>query len=594
MDQVKPNVLNHFKAFSLVEFPGYLKDQNDPSKAIAALGGEDAIRISMTMPISDKVPPLSLNLRPAVNSSNSNIVAEKTKNVSNLFLLQVTEHSNTENQPKHSTTQNHNQPLEGTITGRITTITSFRSIADFQYHIRPSLDQLANSSTIRRRRPTKAHKLTQLELAGESVLQMLHRTHNQPVLQSAQIDRLRPIRFARTTVEYGKADYNFRQFGTDTDNFNGSKSSFPCPPRMLGLDGRSDANRLGALYHRVSIDVETVPDGPHPSFQPPVVRGRDVFDRLYDIVARKFEERPIWIRRALAEFIPPELMKSFKRVICMLAYCFHGTGPFFQAWIRYGFDPRKDPACRKFQVLEVRCNNPVILTAAAVVKAPGEVRVEGSGNLLSRLPLQKNNFVQICDMILEEVGEFCEADVVGPFDKRYGFFTKSSFRRLNAIIKTTLLNKSIELVGKEKSEKLLREFKVSSSYGLKGRSRRVHLKDVMKHGSTVEVEGEKEVSPEKKDDGILRISFNDNGEEEVEGVEKGAVDTPKPVMEKFADKEELIARVTEVEDAVEDTREGCDDSNDEDDSGMVDIGGVEGFHIFGDDEEDDEDEEMTF
>ncbi|XP_062082651.1 uncharacterized protein LOC133788969 isoform X2 [Humulus lupulus] len=74
-------------------------------------------------------------------------------------------------------------------------------------------------------------------------------------------------------------------------------------------------------------------------------------------VSNLFDERPIWIKRALNERL---LDKGFnfvdnmlRRLLSRVAYYF-SSGPFQRFWIRRGYDPRKDPESRIYQRIDFR------------------------------------------------------------------------------------------------------------------------------------------------------------------------------------------------------------------------------------------------
>lgn len=65
-----------------------------------------------------------------------------------------------------------------------------------------------------------------------------------------------------------------------------------------------------------------------------------------------FEERPIWSKVAVAykSGIPFRLLKF---ILPSVAYYFIG-GPWRVMWVRYGYDPRKDPSARIYQTFDFR------------------------------------------------------------------------------------------------------------------------------------------------------------------------------------------------------------------------------------------------
>lgn len=65
-----------------------------------------------------------------------------------------------------------------------------------------------------------------------------------------------------------------------------------------------------------------------------------------------FEERPIWSKTALA-YITKFTFEQLKVLLPAVAYYFT-TGPWRITWVRLGYDPRKNPESRIYQILDYR------------------------------------------------------------------------------------------------------------------------------------------------------------------------------------------------------------------------------------------------
>ncbi|CAB3230626.1 unnamed protein product [Arctia plantaginis] len=72
----------------------------------------------------------------------------------------------------------------------------------------------------------------------------------------------------------------------------------------------------------------------------------------FEIVKKLFEERPIWSLN-LVKFTTKIRGASLKIIMPCLAL-YHKTGPWRTMWVRFGYDPRKDPASRIYQTLDFR------------------------------------------------------------------------------------------------------------------------------------------------------------------------------------------------------------------------------------------------
>lgn len=65
-----------------------------------------------------------------------------------------------------------------------------------------------------------------------------------------------------------------------------------------------------------------------------------------------FEERPIWSKAAVA-YKTGISEATLKYVLPSVAYYFI-NGPWRVMWVRYGYDPRKDPSARIYQTFDFR------------------------------------------------------------------------------------------------------------------------------------------------------------------------------------------------------------------------------------------------
>jgi len=77
-------------------------------------------------------------------------------------------------------------------------------------------------------------------------------------------------------------------------------------------------------------------------------------------IKKLFEDRPIWIKRALLDHLLPEDHKDIKHLMAMSCYCFN-NGPWRKSWVRYGYDPRRDPEARFYQVIDFRVDASLVL-----------------------------------------------------------------------------------------------------------------------------------------------------------------------------------------------------------------------------------------
>ncbi|XP_026488653.2 general transcription factor 3C polypeptide 5 [Vanessa tameamea] len=147
----------------------------------------------------------------------------------------------------------------------------------------------------------------------------------------------------------------------------------------------------------------------------------------YKIVQKHFEERPIWSLN-LVKFHTKIKMSSLKIILpCLGIYM--REGPWRMMWVRFGYDPRKDPGARVYQTLDFRMRHAagvhaMVMTRDQVVhckktdrirnfkkNASDELSVEDivyEGAVYFRpgmVPSQRQIYYQYCDVQLPEVRE---------------------------------------------------------------------------------------------------------------------------------------------------------------------------------------------
>ncbi|KAK9414391.1 putative Transcription factor tau subunit sfc1 [Seiridium unicorne] len=124
--------------------------------------------------------------------------------------------------------------------------------------------------------------------------------------------------------------------------------------RVDGVDEHGKAimvnvqGRLAKTYgHYIEYNYYPIPTAPAKN----LANSRQVPKDLLDRVRAAFEERPIWTRRALITRIAPYYSdNSLKIAVQLVGYQFKG-GPWRDAIIKYGVDPRPDPRYRIYQTL---------------------------------------------------------------------------------------------------------------------------------------------------------------------------------------------------------------------------------------------------
>ena len=110
------------------------------------------------------------------------------------------------------------------------------------------------------------------------------------------------------------------------------------------------ANKI--LTQLVSYDVEAIPMGPTDDLEP-IDTLEPVIQDLIRMLRKLLDERPLWTRRAISNrLIVPgrEWSNIAKRVYQYAGYMFR-SGPWRDAVVRFGVDPRTDPKYRVYQTM---------------------------------------------------------------------------------------------------------------------------------------------------------------------------------------------------------------------------------------------------
>jgi len=122
---------------------------------------------------------------------------------------------------------------------------------------------------------------------------------------------------------------------------------------QTGVDQSINVARPKGITHSlVNYDVVQVPSGPV-SALPPEDEQPMKIRRMIRILRDGLQERPVMSTRYQCYVTNESLHGSLRRALPYVGYMFRG-GPFKDALIRYGVDPRSDPIYRGFQVTQVQ------------------------------------------------------------------------------------------------------------------------------------------------------------------------------------------------------------------------------------------------
>ncbi|CAL1536397.1 unnamed protein product [Lymnaea stagnalis] len=117
--------------------------------------------------------------------------------------------------------------------------------------------------------------------------------------------------------------------------------------------GHERKKRLAGVIHLIYSD-HSVPNSPH----------QDAINNLAKLpqhnltdsklaMEKLFEERPVWNKAGILAHIDRQYHRYIRLLLPAFAYYFE-TGPWRNSWCKFGYDPRKDPASKKYQALDFR------------------------------------------------------------------------------------------------------------------------------------------------------------------------------------------------------------------------------------------------
>ncbi|KAI0845549.1 RNA polymerase III transcription factor IIIC subunit-domain-containing protein [Daldinia vernicosa] len=153
-------------------------------------------------------------------------------------------------------------------------------------------------------------------------------------------------------------NYNYEQNpNTKVEGDSGGKQ------QLINIQGR----KKHSYGHFINNNQYPVPEKPR---REPAMK---VPEGLMNQLHKLMDERPIWTRRAILNRITGDFSDSVLRIaLQLIGYQFRG-GPWRDAFIKYGVDPRPDPSFRIYQTLAFKLERNIVGTK----KIPWEVVRKG-------------------------------------------------------------------------------------------------------------------------------------------------------------------------------------------------------------------------
>ncbi|KAL3268612.1 hypothetical protein HHI36_007718 [Cryptolaemus montrouzieri] len=171
-----------------------------------------------------------------------------------------------------------------------------------------------------------------------------------------------------------------------------------------------------SIFHKFS--EPNIPERPY-EFVSQLIDKGNYQERLIKL-QKFFEERPIWTKNGIK--YNTKFSNDILKILLPAVAYYETSGPWRCTWIRFGYDPRKDPTARKFQNLDYRIPVPIrsnlkvgsqrCVSEATTLKRLREDNTRGHKILYNEnsyilrpnmLPNSRQVFYQYCDILLPEI-----------------------------------------------------------------------------------------------------------------------------------------------------------------------------------------------
>ncbi|MCJ1286041.1 tau 95 subunit of transcription factor TFIIIC [Xylographa opegraphella] len=156
------------------------------------------------------------------------------------------------------------------------------------------------------------------------------------------------------------------------------------------------------VAERVPFDIATVPIAHSQTLPPVETLETDALNLLRELEGY-MNERPIWTRRALTNRNNTHLWRSMIRtVIPYVGYMFR-SGPWREAIVKYGVDPRNDPQYRVFQTMtfqfDIRGKQHNVKAVGSKEPRAKKSKTDGNSHIFNGVEMPTDGKVwQVCDI----------------------------------------------------------------------------------------------------------------------------------------------------------------------------------------------------
>ncbi|XP_065203114.1 general transcription factor 3C polypeptide 5 [Planococcus citri] len=197
------------------------------------------------------------------------------------------------------------------------------------------------------------------------------------------------------------------------------------------LTGRT-RDRRSNFVKFVSHECKEIPDIPNANTLR-YLKTKLITEEQILKIKELFELRPVWTRNALSNITRINEV-ALKYLLALSAYHFT-SGPFRISWVRFGYDPRKDPAAKKYQTVDYRIRGNV--QTLLVERYPSryafrnkhkpwkdeKVNIEENCYVFKPgyLPPHGQMFYQLCDIHIPEIQQKLETFDDCEYDLKNGW-----------------------------------------------------------------------------------------------------------------------------------------------------------------------------
>jgi len=330
-------------------------------KAIDMIGGASAISQALE---EDSDRTFALSFRP--DDPAARTVIANRKNANNV-LLQISVPRRTGRKRKRGS----NDPWSGElITEPVKKDASYmvRSMADnaAKYNVTALSD--ISSMHIWRSMPDFAYSTSQIKLLEDVKSKIL--SQHYPTIKEFQLPQTHGLQDTTTLPPPTWSTQSIPQNYTYRQNPSMKVVSDPATGQRTLLNTQAAPK----IYsYQVQWDTPEYPKTPMPGI-PPLAEQSRIFQATVAAIDALFQKRPIWTRRALLNSLASHL-STFNVVRFCIAYVAYAvrSGPWRDAYIRLGVDPRTDPKYRFYQSIMLQLvpkNNQGALAPAASARKP--------------------------------------------------------------------------------------------------------------------------------------------------------------------------------------------------------------------------------